>query len=75
MSKHATARAIDISAITLSNGRRFVLTKDWSKDPQNFLRQARDAACNRFPLVLSPDYNALHADHFHLEEGGWLRCR
>ena len=34
-----------------------------------FLRAARDSACQLFGTVLSPDYNAAHADHFHLDQG------
>ena len=35
--------------------------------------RARDAACEVFGTVLSPDYNAAHADHFHLDQEvrGW----
>lgn len=45
-----------------------------------FLRQARDAACREFATVLSPDYNAAHADHLHLDQAprggaGWTFCR
>jgi hypothetical protein len=25
-------------------------------------------------MVLSPDYNALHHDHFHLDQGRWRGC-
>jgi hypothetical protein len=32
-------------------------------------------ACRWFPLVLGPDYNNLHADHFHLQVRGWGFCR
>ena len=45
-----------------------------------FLREVRDGACRLFPTTLSPDYNAAHADHLHLdmaERGkmGWGVCR
>ena len=33
-----------------------------------FLRRARDEACTVFGTVLSPDYNAAHADHLHLDQ-------
>lgn len=32
------------------------------------LRRARDEACNAFVTVLSPDYNAAHANHLHLDQ-------
>ena len=39
------------------------------------LREARDSACRFFDAVLSPDYNRAHADHLHLEVGGFGGCR
>ena len=33
-----------------------------------FLDRARDTACTNFGTVLSPDYNAAHADHLHLDQ-------
>ncbi|SFS19584.1 extensin-like domain-containing protein [Yoonia litorea] len=78
MSTHATANAIDISGFDLENGRRIRLVKDWDGDSAaaaDFLRQVRDGACDWFELTLSPDYNRLHADHFHLQSRGWGGCR
>ena len=86
-SEHATGNAIDIAAFKLADGRRIVVRRDWAKlDAENadkeaaFLRQARDAACQEFATVLSPDYNAAHADHLHLDQAprggaGWTFCR
>ena len=77
MSQHATANAIDVSGFTLSDGRRISLQSDWSGDDAKaqFLRVARDGLCDWFNIVLSPDYNALHADHFHADMGSYLICR
>ncbi|MCG3268509.1 extensin family protein [Yoonia sp. I 8.24] len=77
MSTHATAEAIDISGFQFANGERISLLRDWDGNtPQaQFLRAARDGACSFFKLTLSPDYNALHADHFHLQSRGWGLCR
>lgn len=71
-SQHATGNAIDISAIVLEDGRRISLIADWEGegDDAQFLRQIRDGACGVFAVVLSPDYNAAHADHFHFDQGG-----
>ena len=33
-----------------------------------FLRTVRGGACDIFGTVLSPDYNAAHVDHFHLDQ-------
>lgn len=69
-SEHATGNAIDISGFVLEDGRRISLLADWDGDEeaQRFLRRARDGACGVFATVLSPDYNAAHADHFHFDQ-------
>ncbi|MDF1792185.1 MAG: extensin family protein [Thalassobaculaceae bacterium] len=77
-SEHATANAIDISAFHLEDGRRIALASHWSKGTaaeRQFLRQIRDGACGLFQAVLSPDYNAAHRDHFHLDMGRSAVCR
>ena len=76
LSTHATADAIDISGLVLADGTRIRLT-DWPDggSPGAFLRAARDGACRFFVTALGPDYNALHADHFHLQSRGWGTCR
>lgn len=77
MSAHATARAIDISGVRLEDGRRFSLQSGWAGSPeeQAFWQEVRNEACTYFRTVLSPDYNALHADHFHFAQGRWSACR
>ena len=69
-SEHATANAIDIAAFVLADGRRISVLKDWNgAGPEaRFLRAVREGACGSFATVLSPDYNAAHADHFHLDQ-------
>lgn len=76
-SQHAIANAIDLAGFRLADGRNVSVLKDWDKDtPQGrFLAAARDDACRFFNVVLSPDYNALHANHFHLDLGGFRMCR
>lgn len=73
LSAHATANAVDVAAFRLADGRRISVLADWnSASPQTraFLRTVRDSACKRFGTVLTPDYNAAHRDHLHLEPGG-----
>lgn len=69
-SEHATANAIDIAAFVLEDGRRISVLADWEgAGPEAaFLRAARDGACSSFTTVLSPEYNAAHADHFHFDQ-------
>lgn len=79
-SEHASANAIDIAGFRLSDGRRITVAADWrgEGDEAAFLREVRDGACRIFGTTLSPDYNALHRDHLHLDQagrGGWTYCR
>lgn len=69
-SEHATGNAIDIAGFTLADGQEINLVRHWdSRDSKAlFLRQIRDGSCELFATVLSPDYNAAHADHFHLDQ-------
>lgn len=80
-SEHATGNAIDVAAFVLADGRRISVLRDWPKpsDEAAFLHVVRDHACNVFGTVLSPDYNAAHRDHLHLDQAGsrrgWSYCR
>jgi hypothetical protein len=79
-SEHARARAIDIAGFTLSDGRRITVARDWHSGAKGlFLHDVRDGACRLFATTLSPDYNAAHRDHLHLDEAArgtmWRACR
>ena len=76
-SQHATANALDIAGFRLADGRTVNVLRDWPQDNDDarFLRQVRDDACEVFSVVLSPDYNAAHRNHFHLDAGPWWVCR
>ena len=71
-SEHATGNAIDIGAVVLEDGTRIRVLEDWNGggNKARFLRRIRDGACRAFSTVLSPDYNAAHRDHFHLDMAG-----
>ncbi|AZF04083.1 extensin family protein [Pseudomonas sp. R5-89-07] len=77
LSQHASANALDIAGFRLANGRSVSVLEDWPGEGTDarFLRQLRDGACNAFNVVLSPDYNAAHRNHFHLDMGRWWVCR
>ena len=82
LSEHATADAIDIAGFRLAGGRRISVLGDWSGGGAEaaFLREVRGGACDLFATVLSPNYNAAHADHLHFDQasrgpGGWRGCR
>jgi len=76
-SDHATADALDLVAFTTAGGTRVEVLKDWEGDDREarFLRALRDGSCRFFRGVLGPDYNAAHADHFHLAATGFSVCR
>ncbi len=74
MSEHSTANAFDISGFRMADGRLigvFARFKDKGSEGK-FLHDVRDGLCDYFNLTLSPDYNADHADHFHVDMG-WVR--
>ncbi|HEY8380915.1 MAG TPA: extensin family protein [Microvirga sp.] len=76
-SEHATANAIDIAGFVLADGTQVSVLTDWngSAAKASFLRAVRDGACRFFEVVLSPDYNEAHKDHFHLDRGRGGACR
>ena len=81
-SEHARANAVDIAGFTLADGTRISVAGDWEEEGARgrFLKEVRDGACRLFATVLSPDYNAAHRDHFHLDQAGrgamgWRACR
>lgn len=78
LSGHATANAIDVSAFVLEDGRRITVLEDWNGGTpaeRRFLRVVHTSACKRFGTTLGPDYNAAHANHFHLEADAAGFCR
>lgn len=76
-SEHAKANALDIAGFRLADGRRITVARDFRRDTEEgrFIRAVRDGACRVFGVVLSPDYNAAHADHLHLNPAGYSLCR
>ena len=81
-SEHAYANAWDITGFELEDGRVISVLKHWRSDGSKegrakakFLNKSRGSACRLFRVVLSPDYNAAHKDHFHLDQGPSLSCR
>jgi hypothetical protein len=76
MSEHAQANAIDIQGFAVGS-RIITLKAGWDGAPkdQEFLRRVGKGACQFFRSVLTPDYNKLHADHFHFDQGRWISCR
>jgi hypothetical protein len=76
-SRHASAEALDVAGFRLADGRRISVLEDW-RDPGakgRFLRRVHDDGCRLFQVVLSPDYNAAHANHLHFDMSAYRLCR
>lgn len=75
-SQHASANALDVADFRTASGRQVSVLRDF-RDPGakgRFLRRVRQGACPWFRAVLSPDYNAAHRDHLHLDRGPFAAC-
>jgi hypothetical protein len=71
LSEHARGRAIDIAGFRLSDGSRVSVERDWSDSgPKGtFLHRLASKACRYFSVVLTPQSNADHYNHFHFDIG------
>jgi len=76
-SEHARANAVDIGGFTLTDGRSIsVRSYSHGDNPEaRFLKAAHARACRYFRVVLGPQYNDAHHDHFHLDRGSWTLCQ
>ena len=76
LSEHGLARAIDIAAVRIESGATFTLLTDWEKNEPapttvagKFLKELAQSYHKEkvYNIILTPDYNAAHADHFHCD--------
>jgi hypothetical protein len=76
LSQHAFGRAIDISGFRFSDGTSASVQHDWQgRGPvTNFLHDVARNACRYFSVVLTPDSNRDHYNHFHLDIGPGKVC-
>lgn len=76
LSEHARGDAIDMHGFVLANGTVIEVKNDWyGADARTaFLREIAREACRRFNLVLTPNSNRDHWDHFHLDLGKYKEC-
>lgn len=81
LSEHGFANALDIAVFELADGTRIRVKDHWHSDGSwfgqraaGFLRDVGRSACNSFMVVLTPDSNAAHHDHFHFDAGHWKSC-
>lgn len=76
LSEHAKGRAIDITAFELADGSLVSVKNHWKAGGarQAFLHELAKASCGMFNVVLTPNHDYLHRDHFHLDIGPYTRC-
>ncbi len=76
LSEHAKSNALDVGGFVLDGGRPIRVKENWkSGGPETkFLRRIGKRACRIFQVVLTPDTNQAHHDHFHLDAGRWRLC-
>ncbi len=76
-SNHATASALDVVGFRLKGGGQVSVLRDYRDTGAKgrFLKEVKTGACRLFGTTLTPDYNAAHADHYHLDMGAWSICR
>jgi hypothetical protein len=77
LSQHASANALDIAGFVFANGEKATIAHDWQGNDAKarFIHDVHDGACGIFPVVLSPDYNAAHKSHLHVDVSGFHFCR
>ncbi|MCO4764245.1 MAG: extensin family protein [Myxococcales bacterium] len=82
LSQHGYANALDVAGLKTKDGAYHSVLKDWEKGAKNpkttsgkLLRWFADHmyAKHVFNIILTPEYNAAHANHFHVDNtpGSW----
>lgn len=76
ISEHGHGRAIDIWGFALMDETRVSVDQHWrDRGPFGaYLRQVARKACDYFQVVLTPNSDAAHAKHLHMDIGPWKRC-
>jgi len=77
LSEHATAEALDVAGFRLADGRVITVLKAWKQEGNDghFIRDIFNKSCPYFGNSIGPDYNAAHANHFHLGMNWFGFCR
>lgn len=77
LSEHASADAWDVSGFRLADGTRISVLRDWPQQTPagRWLQRVFAEGCVWYGNALGPEYNAAHANHFHLGMRGFRLCR
>lgn len=75
-SEHALGKAIDLAGIELDDGTVILVDKEWRARGKKsaFLHEVAREACHYFSEVLTPDSDADHYNHLHLDTGPYKLC-
>lgn len=81
ISEHGFANAIDIGTFHFEDGRRVNIEGGWRRNgtamgdlTADWFASINEGACDYFQLVLNPNSDATHQDHFHFDLGPWKSC-
>jgi len=78
ISEHGKGNAIDIAGFRLTNGTEISVLRDWGVGEKGaVLADIHKSACGRFGVVLGPESDRFHQDHFHVDTSNLERpyCR
>lgn len=68
ISEHGRGHAVDVSGLTLKNGRTITVAGDWrDRSDGAILKRIHKAACGPFGTVLGPGSDGFHEDHIHVD--------
>lgn len=76
LSEHARANAFDIAGFTTEQGEFISVLNHWDGDDKfaKFLHAVHASACKTFVVVLGPNANEAHKNHFHFDLGRYPVC-
>ena len=76
LSQHSFANAIDITGLTLADGRHVRFQTHWRKKGAfaAFIHRVAGASCGIFSVALTPDFDYQHRHHFHFDVGRRSYC-
>lgn len=76
LSQHSLGLALDIGAFELPDGRIASVEHDYYSDSTEgeFMRAIAERACGFFTVVLTPNSDRYHYNHFHFDIGDYGIC-
>jgi len=78
ISEHGKGNAVDVAGFRMESGSEISVLDDWGKGREGrALSEIWRAACGPFGVVLGPNSDRFHRDHFHMDVSNLQRkyCR